>query len=216
MCLDLQMVNIGLRVLYRPEPNKLNEIYRFLGLDYDGRVLPSIVNEVLKAVVARYNASQLLTQREQVSQRIRDGLNVRLRDFNIELDDVSITDLHFGPEFTKAIEEKQIAQQQAERAKFQVEQAMQDKKSRIVQAKGEAQAAKLLGEAMDRSPAFLDLRRIETAREIATTLSRSRNRVFLEADTLLLNLTSGLDSNLEKKSANRAPEARAHGSKIQK
>ena len=67
VCLDLQMVNIGLRVLYRPEPTKLNEIYRFLGLDYDGRVLPSIVNEVLKAVVARYNASQLLTQREQVS-----------------------------------------------------------------------------------------------------------------------------------------------------
>ena len=62
--LDLQMVNIGLRVLYRPEPHKLHEIYRYLGLDYDGRVLPSIVNEVLKAVIARYNASQLLTQRE--------------------------------------------------------------------------------------------------------------------------------------------------------
>merc|ERR1719464_180525 len=53
---DLQMVNIGLRGLYRPEPSKLNEIYRYLGLDYDGRVLPSIVNEVLKAVIARYNA----------------------------------------------------------------------------------------------------------------------------------------------------------------
>lgn len=76
---------------------------------------------------------------------------------------------------------------------------MQDKKSRIVAAKGEAQAAKLLGESMERSPAFLELRRVETAREIATILSRSRNRVFLEADTLLLNLTSGLDSNLEKK-----------------
>ena len=67
VCLDMQMVNIGLRVLYRPEANKLHEIYRFLGLDYDGRVLPSIVNEVLKVVVARYNANQLLTQREQVS-----------------------------------------------------------------------------------------------------------------------------------------------------
>jgi len=48
-------------------------------------------------------------------------LKERLVEFHIVLDDVSITDLHFGPEFTKAIEDKQIAQQQAERAKFQVE-----------------------------------------------------------------------------------------------
>lgn len=120
---DLQMVNISLRLLFRPDSENLHHLYRHLGMDYDGRVLPSIVNEVLKSVVARYNAAQLLTQREQVSQKIRDTLAERCKDFYIVLDDVSITDLHFGPEFTKAIEEKQIAQQQAERAKFLVDQA---------------------------------------------------------------------------------------------
>lgn len=100
------MVNLSLRVLFRPDPENLHNIYRFLGMDYDARVLPSICNEVLKSVVARYNAAQLLTQREQVSQKIRDGLTERLKDFYIVLDDVSITDLHFGPEFSKAIEEK--------------------------------------------------------------------------------------------------------------
>ena len=93
-------------MLFRPDSTQLNEVYRYLGMDYDARVLPSIVNEVLKATVARYNASQLLTQREQVSVKIRDGLNDRLKDFYIVLDDVSITELHFGPEFTKAIEDK--------------------------------------------------------------------------------------------------------------
>ena len=139
------MVNISLRVLFRPDSENLHQLYRYLGMDYDGRVLPSIVNEVLKSVVARYNAAQLLTQREQVSQKIRDSLADRCKDFYIVLDDVSITDLHFGPEFTKAIEEKQIAQQQAERAKYLVDQAMQDKRSTIVKAQGEAKAAKLLG-----------------------------------------------------------------------
>ena len=86
---------------------------------------------------------------------------------------------------------------------------MQDKRSRIVKAKGEAQAAKLLGEAMERSSSFLELRRVETARDIATTLSKSRNRIFLESDTLLLNLTGGLDANLEK----RAPGSSSAASK---
>jgi prohibitin 2 len=78
-------------------------------MDYDGRVLPSVGNEVLKSVIARYTATQLLTEREQVSAKIREILKERLTEFHIVLDDVSITDLHFGPEFTKAIEEKQIA-----------------------------------------------------------------------------------------------------------
>ena len=64
---DLQIVTINLRVLSRPEEEHLPDIFSNLGVDYDERVLPSIGNEVLKAVVAQYNAEQLLSMREQIS-----------------------------------------------------------------------------------------------------------------------------------------------------
>jgi prohibitin 2 len=185
---DLQMVNLTVRVLHRPDASKLQKIYRTLGMDYSERVLPSIGNEVLKSVVAKFTAAELLTKRRLVSEAIAQGLRSRASDFSIIIDDVAITHLGFGTEYTLAVEAKQVAQQEAERAKFIVEKALQEKKALIIKAEGEAQSARLLGEAMARDPAYLELRRIETAQEIAHIIAESKNRVFLSSDSLLLNM----------------------------
>ncbi|KAF6230264.1 hypothetical protein HO133_004604 [Letharia lupina] len=177
---DLQMVSLTLRVLHRPEVPNLPKIYQSLGLDYDERVLPSIGNEVLKSIVAQFDAAELITQRESVSARIRTDLLKRASEFNIALEDVSITHMTFGKEFTRAVEQKQIAQQDAERSRFIVEKAEQERQANVIRAEGEAESAETISRAVARAgDGLIMIRRIEASKEIAQTLAGNPNVTYL-------------------------------------
>ncbi|KAF2432412.1 hypothetical protein EJ08DRAFT_669457 [Tothia fuscella] len=177
---DLQMVSLTLRVLHRPDVQMLPKIYQNLGQDYDERVLPSIGNEVLKSIVAQFDAAELITQREAVSNRIREDLLKRAQEFNIALEDVSITHMTFGKEFTKAVEEKQIAQQEAERARFIVEKAEQERQANVIRAEGEAEAADTISKAVAKSgDGLIMIRRIETQKDIAQLMANNPNVTYL-------------------------------------
>jgi prohibitin 1 len=196
---DLQMVNIKLRVLWRPILDELPRIYRELGTDFDERVLPSVGNEVLKSIVAQYNAEELLSKRAEVSQRIKTEMMKRARTFHLEFDDVAITHLTFGREFMNAIEAKQVASQEAERQQWVVVRAEQERQAVVTRAEGEAEAASIITKAMEKTGnAIIEVRRIDAAKEIAGKLANSRNVVYLPStgggdNSSGANLLLGLD-----------------------
>merc|ERR1712062_507550 len=108
------------------------------------------------------------TQREVVSRQVSEDLAERADSFGLILDDVSLTHLTFGHEFTSAVEQKQVAQQEAERARFVVEKAEQTKIAAVTTAEGDSIAAQLIANAISEAgEGLVRLRKLEAAEEIA-------------------------------------------------
>ena len=176
---------------------KLPVIYRDIGLNYDDKVLKSIAEEVIKSVVADYDAEQLITMREVVANRVTVAMQERAATFNIEFQDVSLIDIQFGRDFRESIEIKQVATQEAEMQKFMVEEAEYVKEAKIIVAEGEAESAEMLNNTINQVGAgIIEKRKIEAAVEIAKIMSRSRNVAYLpgggaNGQPMLLNMNVG-------------------------
>ncbi|CAD8188308.1 unnamed protein product [Paramecium octaurelia] len=186
---DLQTVDIAIRMLHKPIESYLPEIYKTIGLNYEEKILPSIANEVLKAVVAQYDADQLIKMREKISQEIKEGLIERAKEFKIVLDDVSITHLGFMKEYAQAIEAKQVAQQLAERQKFIVLRDEEEKNAKVILSEGESEAARLINDAVKQyGTAQIEIKKLETAKHIAEQLAKSPNITWVPTGNGVSNL----------------------------
>jgi prohibitin 1 len=177
---DLQIINISVRILERPDEEFLTKLYLDQKQNYAERVLPSITHETIKAVVARYNPDQLITFREKVSLEIKQGLVSKAKEFNIILDDVAIIHIEFSKEYRDAIEAKLVSQQMAERAKFIVMKSEEEKKITVIRAEAESDSARIFNESIEKhGRAFLELKRLEAARDIIDNLSKSSNVIYM-------------------------------------
>jgi len=164
---DLQAVSTEVTVNYHPNPETVNKLYQEVGLNYEVRVIAPAIEEVVKQVTANYIAEELITKRPQVKADIEIEIGKRLDVFNIITDVISITDFQFSDLFARAIESKVEAQQNALKAendlqRIEVEarqreaQATGIAKANIAEAQGEAEAIKIINQALAQNPNYLE------------------------------------------------------------
>jgi regulator of protease activity HflC (stomatin/prohibitin superfamily) len=147
---DLQIVTTTLALNFRLDGANIDKIYGQVGPLYKSRIIDPTVQESLKVVTARYTAEGLIRNRAQVKNEVETEIIKRLQAYHILVDTqgLSIVNFDFSPEFNKAIEAKQVAQQEAEKQKYVLQQAELQKQTDVARAQGSAQAAKLNAEAL--------------------------------------------------------------------
>lgn len=156
---DLQDVNLSVALNYHIIPDKANIVYQSIGINYKDRIIDPALQEVMKAVTAKYTAEELITKRPAVSAEMREDLTGRLLKSNIAVDAFSIVNFSFSQTFTDAIEAKQTAEQNALKAERDLDRIKVEAEQTIAAATAEAEALRL--QKMNISPDLIELRKID-------------------------------------------------------
>ncbi len=156
---DLQDVDLSVALNYHIIPDKANLVYQKIGVQFKERIIDPAIQEVMKAVSARYTAEELITKRPAVSTEMQEALTSRLLASNISVDAFSIISFSFSQTFTDAIEAKQTAEQNALKAKRDLDRIKVEAQQTIAAATAEAEALRL--QKMNISPDLIELRKIE-------------------------------------------------------
>lgn len=160
---DLQIISTVIATNYHLMPETVDEVYQKIGLAFEDKLIQPAVQEVIKAVCAKYTAEELIAKRGEVKSAIRTELADRLAVFNIKVIEVSVADFNFSNTFNDAIEAKQVAEQKVAQAKNELDRIKIENEQKISQAKAEAEGLKIQRQEITES--LLKLREIENQRK---------------------------------------------------
>ncbi|MBU7005455.1 regulator of protease activity HflC (stomatin/prohibitin superfamily) [Peptococcaceae bacterium DYL19] len=156
---DLQVVTTTVAVNFHLVPDEVNKLYQNVGLAYEDRIVAPAIGEAVKAVTAQYTAEELISKRSEVSAKVKETLAAKLSTYFMALDEINITEFKFSPEYNNAIEQKQIAEQNALKAKLDLQRIEVEAQQKIEQAKAEAESLRLQKQEVTQE--LIDLREIE-------------------------------------------------------
>jgi len=146
---DLQTVHSTIAVNYHLNGSKAVAVYQNIGTDYQDKVIAPAIQETFKSITSQYTAEELITKREYLRQQAQDSLTKKLAPYYVLVDNFNIVNFEFSSDFNNAIEQKQVAQQNLEKAKIEADTA-------VTQAQGQANAQKILKDNGSLTPEYLE------------------------------------------------------------
>jgi len=181
---ETQDVFITATLNYEVSPDAIQDLYRNVGPDYFDKLVVTRVNQIFKDQTVKYPAVQIAPNREEIRQQTRERLTEELEGFSIRVVDLLIDEINFNPEFKRAIEQKQIATQDALREEQRVRQAEFEAQQVVERARGTAQANRLLSQSL--TPQVIQYQAIERLSDkVQIALIPSGQGVILDPATLL-------------------------------
>jgi prohibitin 2 len=165
---DLQQVDMKVAVNFNILPASAVSVYSTLNGDPWSQVMDPAVHDVAKAIAARYEATDLIQKRDQVSQEMREALLTRFKNIGVNVSAVNIVDFQFSKQFNEAIEAKITAQQNALRVENEIAQTRWEAQKRVVESEAALRAAEnmakandLMGKSLEANPALIEQKKIE-------------------------------------------------------
>jgi regulator of protease activity HflC (stomatin/prohibitin superfamily) len=145
---DLQVVKSTIAVNYHLDGTKALDVFQNIGTDYQDKVVSPAIQDTFKATTAKYTAQDLISKREEVRAIAEKELTIKMTPYNIKVDNFNIVNFDFSADYNTAIENKQVSQQNLEKAKIEADTA-------LTQAQGQANAQKALKDSGALSPEYL-------------------------------------------------------------
>ncbi len=141
---EYQIVKLTGMMNFHIDPSYVNELYQKVGLDFANKVIDPAFNDFVKEVVPIYQITEVLPKREEIRKRAMAKLGDNLARYHIVVDDIYFANIRFSPEYEKAVEAKQVAQQQVETQRQILAQREIEAQQKVATAKGEAESIQVV------------------------------------------------------------------------
>jgi regulator of protease activity HflC (stomatin/prohibitin superfamily) len=143
---EYQMVKLTGMMNFHIDPSNVNDLYQKVGFDFASKVIDPAFNDFVKEVVPNYNITEILPKREEIRKRAMNKLGDNLARYHIIVDDIYFSNIRFSPEYERAVEAKQVAQQQVETQRQILAQREIEAQQKVASAKGEAESIQVVAQ----------------------------------------------------------------------